>query len=194
MNAKSKFALMRRELFCPGGGLIGVVPAFLGAPRPVAAAAPTTAGKVQLGPDLHESAGVRPFINRRGTLTMIRHARTARGPGRAGVRRARFVALNGVMGAGIGDDRTAHTSQQRGGGRGARGAGPTGVSITTYMMSPAEEQVVADRIHAVLFAPRTAKPATGKPPAGDLAGRWAVYVEFTAGTGDHVLHVRQQSG
>ena len=25
-------------------------------------------------------------------------------------------------------------------------------------------------------------------------GRWAVYVEFTAGTGDHVLHVRQQSG
>jgi len=79
-----------------------------------------------------------------------------------------------------------------GGVRGAQGAGQTGVSITAYTMSPGEEQVVADRIHVVLSAPRTAKPATEKPPAGDLTDRWAVLIEFAAGTGDHVLHVRQQ--
>jgi L-seryl-tRNA(Ser) seleniumtransferase len=464
MNPESKFALMRRELFRLGGGLVGAVPAFLGAPPLAAAAAPTTAGKLQLGPDLYRSIGVRPFINCRGTLTVIggslelpevraaqefaaqrfvaldelidavgarlaeltgaewgmvasgcaaalAHATTAcitggnpdllvqvpnlngfakdevvipkmsrneydqairstgvrivevgdaaeyeaaLGPKAALVyimagprhesgpltyeavysiarkknlpvlvdaaaemltipnvhlqRGATLVgysggkALRGPQSAGVllgrkdlikaawvvsaphhGHGRTMKVGKEEivgmlaaiemwvkrdhkaeyemwtrwmnyiadrvtkvqgvtaavreprglsnhspvlsinwdaaklgitgpelareldmteprillnsaGGGRGAQDAGQTGVSITAYMMSPGEEQVVADRIHAVLSAPRTAKPATEKPPEGDLTGRWAVHIEFAAGTGDHVLHVRQQGG
>src|SRR3954469_23281213 len=34
-------------------------------------ATPTTAGKLQLGPDIYNSIGVRPVINCRGTLTVI---------------------------------------------------------------------------------------------------------------------------
>jgi L-seryl-tRNA(Ser) seleniumtransferase len=59
-----KRLLSRRDLF-RGGALAGA--AF--APRPAAAA--TSAGKLQLGPDLYRSIGVRPVINCRGTLTVI---------------------------------------------------------------------------------------------------------------------------
>src|SRR6266478_2891642 len=62
--------LSRRELF-RRGGLLSAVPAFLGASRSAAAATPVTAGKLQLGPDIYKSIGVRPLINCRGTLTVI---------------------------------------------------------------------------------------------------------------------------
>jgi L-seryl-tRNA(Ser) seleniumtransferase len=39
--------------------------------RAASAAAPTTAGKLTLGPDIYKSIGVRPLINCRGTLTVI---------------------------------------------------------------------------------------------------------------------------
>src|SRR3954447_17443491 len=61
--------LSRRELF-RRGGLLGGVPAFLGMSR-AAQASPASAGKLQLGPDLYQSIGVRPLINCRGTLTVI---------------------------------------------------------------------------------------------------------------------------
>lgn len=78
------------------------------------------------------------------------------------------------------------------GGRGAQST-QTGVSITAYMMSPGEEKVVADRIHAILSTRRPARAAEpNKPPAADLSGRWAVHIEFAAGSGEHVLHVKQQ--
>ena len=38
---------------------------------PRCAAAPATAGKLRLGPDIYQSIGVRPLINCRGTLTVI---------------------------------------------------------------------------------------------------------------------------
>ena len=78
-----------------------------------------------------------------------------------------------------------------GGGRG-RGSGETGVSITAYMMSPGEEKIVADRIHAVLSAARPKQAEPPKAPAGDLTGRWDVHIEFTAGSGDETLHLEQQ--
>jgi L-seryl-tRNA(Ser) seleniumtransferase len=59
----------RRDLFRRGGILAAAQ--ALSAPRPAAAAAPTTAGKLQLGPDIYKSIGVRPLINCRGTLTVI---------------------------------------------------------------------------------------------------------------------------
>jgi len=61
------------------------------------------------------------------------------------------------------------------------------------MMSPGEDKIVGDRIHAVLSSPRKAKSeAPLQPPAGDISGRWDVHVEFAAGASDHVLHLKQQ--
>jgi uncharacterized pyridoxal phosphate-dependent enzyme len=62
--------LSRRELF-RRGGMLGTVPALLSASRTASAAAPAAAGKLQLGPDIYKSIGVRPLINCRGTLTVI---------------------------------------------------------------------------------------------------------------------------
>jgi len=79
-----------------------------------------------------------------------------------------------------------------GGGRGGQ-AGQAGISITAYMMSPGEEKIVADRLYAILSARRPAKtPEPVKAPAGDISGRWDVHIEFAAGGGEHVLHVKQQ--
>jgi L-seryl-tRNA(Ser) seleniumtransferase len=80
-----------------------------------------------------------------------------------------------------------------GGGRGGRGAGQTGISITAYMMSAGEDKIVGDRIHAILSARRPAKSSEAtKTPSADLSGRWEVHIEFAAGSGDHVLHMKQQ--
>jgi L-seryl-tRNA(Ser) seleniumtransferase len=70
-SVKSVFGnLSRRELF-RRGGLLSTAPALLGASRVASAAAPATAGKLRLGPDIYQSIGVRPLINCRGTLTVI---------------------------------------------------------------------------------------------------------------------------
>jgi uncharacterized pyridoxal phosphate-dependent enzyme len=53
------------------GGMLAATQALLGGSRPAAAATPATAGKLQLGPDIYQSIGVRPLINCRGTLTVI---------------------------------------------------------------------------------------------------------------------------
>jgi D-glucosaminate-6-phosphate ammonia-lyase len=82
-----------------------------------------------------------------------------------------------------------------GSGRGGRGGGQTGISITAYMMLPGEDKIVADRVHAILSARRPAtRPETAKAPSGDLSGRWEVHIEFAAGSGDHIFHVKQQGG
>jgi len=60
----------RRQMF-RHGGMLGAVSAFWNRSAAAAPAAPTTAGKLQLGPDIYKSIGVRPLINCRGTLTVI---------------------------------------------------------------------------------------------------------------------------
>ena len=62
--------LNRRELL-RSGGVMAALPAFLGSSQSVSAATPATAGKIQIGPEIYQSIGVRPFINCRGTLTVI---------------------------------------------------------------------------------------------------------------------------
>jgi len=79
-----------------------------------------------------------------------------------------------------------------GGGRRRQTSGETGISISAYMMSPGEDKIVADRIHAILSSPRPAKNTAPKAPSGDLNGRWDVHIEFAAGSSDHMLHVKQQ--
>jgi L-seryl-tRNA(Ser) seleniumtransferase len=63
-------SLSRRQWF-RRGGLLATVPALLSRPQRATAAAPATAGKLRLGPDIYQSIGVQPLINCRGTLTVI---------------------------------------------------------------------------------------------------------------------------
>src|SRR6266480_1630533 len=61
--------LSRRDLF-RGGALAAAASEILGGPRS-ASAAPAAVGKLQIGPEIYQSIGVRPLINCRGTLTVI---------------------------------------------------------------------------------------------------------------------------
>src|SRR5712691_5885072 len=61
--------LTRREMF-RNGALTTAAGALFGAPRH-ASAAPMIAGKMQIGPGIYQSIGVRPIINCRGTLTVV---------------------------------------------------------------------------------------------------------------------------
>src|ERR1041385_8065072 len=61
--------MFRRDFF-RRGGMLAAAQALFGGARPATAAA-TPAGKLQLGPDIYQSIGVRPLINCRGTLTVI---------------------------------------------------------------------------------------------------------------------------
>jgi len=69
-----KAAFGRRDLL-RNGGLLAAAQSLLGGARPAYAAAPTTAGKLRLGPDIYQSIGVRPLINCRGTQTVISGSR-----------------------------------------------------------------------------------------------------------------------
>src|SRR5215471_14556229 len=62
--------MFRRDFF-RRGGMLAAAQALLGGARRVSAATPANAGKLQLGPDIYRSIGVRPLINCRGTLTVI---------------------------------------------------------------------------------------------------------------------------
>ena len=67
--ASVKNIFSRRDWFRRGAALSASTALF--GPQRVASAAPAAAGKLQLGPDLYRSIGVRPLINCRGTLTVI---------------------------------------------------------------------------------------------------------------------------
>src|SRR4029453_11058913 len=68
-------------------------------------------------------------------------------------------------------------------GRRSRPPVETGVSITPYMMSAGDEQVIADRLHALLSSQslRDARVDT-RAPAVDLSGRWNVRIDYAAGS------------
>ena len=69
----------------------------------------------------------------------------------------------------------------------------TGVSVTPYMMSPGDEVVIADRLHAILTSKNLRDaPAASAAPAIDLSGRWDARIEYAAGASTHVLHLRQK--
>jgi hypothetical protein len=70
--------------------------------------------------------------------------------------------------------------------------GDTGISITSSMLAPGEEDIVADRVQALLSARHTL-PDTEPPtaPAADLTGRWLVDITYTASATTHRLQLRQ---
>jgi L-seryl-tRNA(Ser) seleniumtransferase len=68
----------------------------------------------------------------------------------------------------------------------------TGVSITPYMMSAGDEQVIADRLHALLSSQSLRDPRIDPVrPAVDVSGRWNVRIDYAAGSSTHILHLRQ---
>ena len=81
-----------------------------------------------------------------------------------------------------------------GGGRGQGQdlPGDTGISIVSAMMSPGDEKIVANRVHQVLSAKHTLKPAeVPAEPSANVSGRWDVTIRYTASTGTHALHLQQ---
>ena len=99
----------------------------------------------------------------------------------------------------------AAAANGRGAGAGGRGAGApaaatapetptTGVSISTFNLGPNEEKIVAERLHAILSAKRTALTPTmpPAPPTADLSGEWDVEIKYAAGTSTHRLTVKQE--
>ena len=68
----------------------------------------------------------------------------------------------------------------------AGGQGQTGVSVTPYMMAPGDENIIADRLVAVLSKPpqRRDTPAT---PTTDVTGQWNVRIQYAAATSNQRL-------
>lgn len=84
-----------------------------------------------------------------------------------------------------------------GGGGGGRSSqdlpGDTGISLTSSMMAPGDEKIVAQRIFEVLSAKNTLKAVEPPaPPAADISGQWRVEITYTAGRANHVLHIQQK--
>jgi D-glucosaminate-6-phosphate ammonia-lyase len=79
-----------------------------------------------------------------------------------------------------------------GGGRGAQ-ADPstTAITVTAWMMQPGNDEIVAERIHALLSRKRSPRPTTVPAPAANLAGQWEVDIEFFSSTGRHTLFLEQ---
>jgi L-seryl-tRNA(Ser) seleniumtransferase len=81
-----------------------------------------------------------------------------------------------------------------GGGGGGRAdlPGDTGVSVTSAMMSPGDERIVAQRLVEVLSQKRTLEaPPEPAAPAATLAGRWEVDIRYAASQATHTLHLVQ---
>lgn len=69
--------------------------------------------------------------------------------------------------------------------------GRTGVSITPYMMTPGDDEVIARELRRILQDPPD-DPDKPAPPAVDVSGRWAVTIEYSAGSSnEHVLDLTQ---
>jgi L-seryl-tRNA(Ser) seleniumtransferase len=107
----------------------------------------------------------------------------------------------GITGAGVsdlldkGEPRIALAGG--GGGGGGRGgqselAGDTGISITSAMMSPGDEKIVAQRLVDVLSARHTLKPIEPPlPPAAQIAGRWEIAIKYAASSTVHTIQLQQ---
>jgi hypothetical protein len=70
--------------------------------------------------------------------------------------------------------------------------GQTGISVTPYMLSPGEERIIADRLHAILSSPRPKNEPQAAAPAADLTGEWQVDIEYAASRSRHSIFLRQQ--
>jgi seryl-tRNA(Sec) selenium transferase len=105
----------------------------------------------------------------------------------------------GITGADVSDllDKGEPRIALGGGGGGGRGnqelPGDTGISVTSAMMSPGDEKIVAQRIVQVLSGKHTlTPPAPVLAPASNIAGRWDIQITYAASTSVHTMHLQQQ--
>lgn len=77
----------------------------------------------------------------------------------------------------------------------AREPARSSVTIMPYMMSPGEEEIVAERLYAVLLRPPKLEGTrrTQEPPAR-IAGQWIARLEFVYGSADHSFVFEQEGG
>jgi L-seryl-tRNA(Ser) seleniumtransferase len=91
-----------------------------------------------------------------------------------------------------GEPRIAASPLGRGGAQADDGAGDTGISIVSAMMTAGDEKIVAQRIHGVLSASHTMTSSEAPAaPAADISGRWDVEIRYAASTSSHTLHLVQ---
>ena len=79
-----------------------------------------------------------------------------------------------------------------GGGRNRREADPgrTAISITSWMMQPGDDKIVAVRIHEALSKKRSPRPEPSAPEK-NISGRWDVDIEFFSSKSRHVFYLQQ---
>jgi D-glucosaminate-6-phosphate ammonia-lyase len=105
-------------------------------------------------------------------------------------------AVLGITGAEASD--ILYNSEPRialggGGGRGGQTA-DTGISLTSSMMAPGDEKIVADRVYQVLSAKRVPKPIEEpKPPVSNLSGQWEIEIQYAASKALHTVHLEQNA-
>lgn len=75
----------------------------------------------------------------------------------------------------------------------AREPARSSVTIMPYMMSPGEEEIVAERLYAVLSRPpRLEGPPRSQEPPARIAGQWNARLEFVYGSADHSFVFEQE--
>ena len=70
--------------------------------------------------------------------------------------------------------------------------GKAAIRIVPNQMQPGDEDVVAERVRAILTAERPPRPTQLASPAGDVAGDWKVDIAYIASTSTHRFTLRQQ--
>jgi L-seryl-tRNA(Ser) seleniumtransferase len=117
---------------------------------------------------------------------------------RVGIRwDSKTLGLTGAKASELLDQGEPRIALGGGGGGGRQGQGQeqqgdTGISITSAMMSPGDEKIVAERIVKVLSGKYTLDPIVAPvTPVTDLSGRWDVEIKYVASATTHTVHLQQ---
>lgn len=70
--------------------------------------------------------------------------------------------------------------------------GHASIRITPSQMQPGHEQVVAERIYAILTAPRGPQPTELAPATVDISGHWDLTVAYFTSSSRHQLFLQQE--
>lgn len=72
------------------------------------------------------------------------------------------------------------------------GEGKTSLRVSPNQMQPGNDQVVAERICAILSQTRSAKPTELEAAGADISGHWDLTVNFFTSSSQHRLFIQQQ--
>jgi hypothetical protein len=68
----------------------------------------------------------------------------------------------------------------------------TSIDITSWMMRPGDDSIVADRLFTLLSEKRSPKPAPAAPSV-NLSGRWDINIDFFSSKSQHMLVLEQHN-